>query len=61
MFLSFILISSLSFVSSQISFVEQPQDRAFYCRDLITNEAIVPVSGTIATPNVDELALIVFK
>ena len=61
MFLSFILISSLSSASSQISFVEQPQDGQFYCRDLITNEAVVPVSGSIATPDVDELALVVFK
>lgn len=58
LFLSF---SLFNFISAQVSFFEKPIDNRFYCRDVASNEAVVPVSGVVDYPGVEKLALIAFK
>ena len=59
--LLFISFSVFNAISAQLSFFEKPIDDAFYCRDVASNEAIVPISGVVDYPGVEKLALIVFK
>lgn len=47
--------------SPTITFTAFPKDLAVYPRDLSTNTAVVPIAGTVETPDQDEVILRVYR
>lgn len=57
----FALLLMSGFLPAQVDLTEAPVSGRLYARDLVTNQAVVPISGAVTTPNVSRIHLVVTR